>query len=383
MRRRFLLLLWCLLFVCTMTTNAQEVVTDTLAATTTDSVQPKKELFWEKVYAVVRSFSHIDHDYIESQHYNYTVMLMNTNTYERYTLRDKAGNELLLSPEPTVKLGPYAGWRWLVLGYTIDVRHIFDGHKKQDWDVSLYSNQIGIDLFYRKTGNDYKIRRFDFTDASSAGGATTKEIRGVPFDGFSASIKGFNIYYIINHQRFSYPAAFNQSTCQKISCGSPLVGIGFTRHTLSLDVERLVETLAPYVDTEAQGWDNISFPSAKVGYSDLSFSGGYAYNWVFARNWLAAASLSLALGYKRTTGDLRSQRLRLRDFSFSNFNVDGVGRFGLVWNNTRHYAGFSAILHAYNYHKSQFSTNSVFGSANIYYGYNFGNRHRQHKKKNK
>ena len=89
------------------------------------------------------------------------------------------------------------------------------------------------------------------------------------------------------------------------------------------------------------------------------------------------------MGYKRTTGDLRSQRLRLRDFSFSNFNVDGVGRFGLVWNNTRHYAGFSAILHAYNYHKSQFSTNSVFGSANIYYGYNFGNRHRQHKKKNK
>ncbi|MBR6455653.1 MAG: DUF4421 family protein, partial [Prevotella sp.] len=64
----------------------------------------------------------------------------------------------------------------------------------------------------------------------------------------------------------------------------------------------------------------------------------------------------------------------LRDFSFRNFNFDGVGRFGLVWNNTRWYAGSSVILHTYRYSESQFSTNTLFGNLNFYFGYNFGKR---------
>lgn len=62
-------------------------------------------------------------------------------------------------------------------------------------------------------------------------------------------------------------------------------------------------------------------------------------------------------------------------------NIDGTARFGIVWNNTRWYAGTSAILHAYNYRRSQFSTNNLFGNINIYAGFNFGRKGK--KKKNK
>ena len=54
------------------------------------------------------------------------------------------------------------------------------------------------------------------------------------------------------------------------------------------------------------------------------------------------------------------------------FNIDGVGRFGVVWNNMRWYAGANAIVHTYNYKKPEFSTNNMFGSINIYVGVNFG-----------
>ena len=363
---------------------AQDVVsTDSLAEATaqpTDSaaVAPRKKhkksreemTFWDKVYEEVKKFSRVDKRYIEPQHYNYTVMLQNTNTYESYTLRDKNGNELVLSPEPSFKMGPYVGWRWLVLGYTIDFSHIGDSHHKQDFDLSLYSNQVGIDLFYRRTGNDYKIRRLTLAGQD---GATS--IRNVPFGGFNASIKGFNFYYIWNHNRFSYPAAFNQSTCQRISCGSPLVGIGYTKHSLNLDALSMQDLIASKLgdNTTSVGLDSTMI-SAKVNYSDLSVSAGYAYNWVFAKDWLFAVSLSMALGHRQSTGDVEQLTFSFRDFSFENFNLDGVGRFGLVWNNTRWYAGMSAILHSYNYKRSQFSTNSVFGSVNIYFGYNFGNR---------
>ena len=61
-----------------------------------------------------------------------------------------------------------------------------------------------------------------------------------------------------------------------------------------------------------------------VKYTNFSVSGGYAYNWVFAHNWLLCSSLSLSMGYKRASGDLKKDELTiLRDFSFKNVVLDG------------------------------------------------------------
>ena len=46
----------------------------------------------------------------------------------------------------------------------------------------------------------------------------------------------------------------------------------------------------------------------------------------------------------------------------------------VVWNTSRWYAGTSAIMHLYNYSKSQFSTRNMFGEVNLYVGLNFGKR---------
>ena len=324
---------------------------------------------WERFYEVVKKFSQIDTNYIEPQHYNYTVMMQGTYSYERYTISGKSGEELVLSPDPTVKVGPYFGWRWIFLGYTLDISHMGDGKKRQDFNVSFYSNQIGVDLFYRKTGVEYKIKSLNM-----GGDIGDSHIHNVPFDGFHSSIKGFNLYYIFNHRKFSYPAAFSQSTCQKRSCGSLLAGIGYTNHTLKLDMEKLHDVVKERVGEEVAEAMGEDLESMHVEYTDVSASVGYAYNWVFARNCLFAASLSAALGYKRTKGEANDDHLSLSNFSFSNFNLDGIGRFGVVWNNTRWYAGANAVFHSYNYERSQFSTNSMFGNVNVYFGFNFGRR---------
>ncbi|MBQ3827537.1 MAG: DUF4421 family protein, partial [Prevotella sp.] len=65
------------------------------------------------------------------------------------------------------------------------------------------------------------------------------------------------------------------------------------------------------------------------------------------------------------------------DFSFKNVALDATSRIGVVWNNTKWFAGMSLILHSYNYRKQQFSTNNYFGSLNFYVGFNF-NRKRGH-----
>ena len=89
-----------------------------------------------KLRRIVRGFSYIDTAYIEPQAYIYTVMLQNTNTLEIYHISDRSGQEVVFSPKPSYKLGPYIGWRWVFLGYTIDLTHL-DGGARQDL------NQIG------------------------------------------------------------------------------------------------------------------------------------------------------------------------------------------------------------------------------------------------
>lgn len=87
-----------------------------------------KKTFFHRVGDVFtkffREFNVTDSSYIEPQHYNYTVMLQNTNTYEEYTLSSKEGQRISFAPDPTFRLGPYLGWRWVFLGYTVDLKHI-------------------------------------------------------------------------------------------------------------------------------------------------------------------------------------------------------------------------------------------------------------------
>jgi len=198
---------------------------------------PRRGKFIDRLYQCVKKFSQIDTTYIEQQKYNFTVMLYNSNTYERYTLKSKDGQRVTFSPDMSYRVGPYFGWRWICLGYTIDLRHVSlssDHSTKKEFDMSFYSNQIGLDLFYRRSGNDYKVKRMTVGD-----GEEVEAMNRVGFDGIQVGITGFNLYYIFNHKKFSYPAAYSQSTIQRRSAGSPLVGIGYTHHSLKLDAPKL------------------------------------------------------------------------------------------------------------------------------------------------
>lgn len=357
----------------TSQTAVSQTVEEHVDSIQNEAVQAKPGAFkrlGHRLYEFVKDFSRVDTNYVEPQHYNYTVMLQNTNTYEMYRLTTDNGNSFTFSPKPSIKLGPYVGWRWIFLGYTIDLNHLSSENKKKEFDLSLYSSQIGVDLFYRHTGDDFRIRK-----AYLGENVDTKALKNVSYDGVSASIVGFNLYYIFNHKKFSYPAAFSQSTVQKRSCGSPMVGIGYTRHSLSVDWEKMTKLVADRLGQDVA--DTNLGPigeSGKVKYTDISISGGYGYNYVFAPRWLFASSLSIALAYKKTISDVEESAFSFRDFSIRNFNIDGVGRFGVVWNNNKWYVGANTILHSYNYNKKRFSTNNIFGSVNIYVGVNFGKR---------
>lgn len=321
---------------------------------------------------IIRGFDRLDNRYIEPQHYVFTAMLQATQTYDIYTVRGSDGQSITFAPDITAKLGPYFGWKWFFAGYTFDLRNANIFQAKQELDLSIYSSQVGIDLFYRRTGSDYKLRNADLGQS-----VNEDALEGVSFDGVKAGTTGVNLYYIFNHGRFSYPAAFSQSTCQKISCGSWLAGVGYTINTFELDYERLQDQLNEWLSPLTVQLDSGLMFNA-VRYHDFNISAGYAYNWVFARQWLFCVSAQAALAYKKTTSDMIQGRTS--GFTFENINLNGIGRFGLVYNNTRWYAGFSAIVRMNNYRKHRFSTSNTFGSMNLYVGYNMGLKKKYRKK---
>lgn len=347
--------------------------TTTINTALSDSIAEKPKKLG-LIRRIIRGFDRLDTRYIEPQHYIFTLMLQGTYTYDNYTLRSSDGGRQSISfaSDGNVKLGPYFGYKWFFAGYTFSLGHSNFSKAKTEIDLSLYSSQVGIDLFYRRTGSDYKLRKVKLGDID------TSPLVNMPFVGVKAGITGFNLYYIFNHGRFSYPAAFAQSTQQKISCGSWMAGIGYTQNSIEFNYDEFETLVKEKVAPQTFELDSsLMFNSAK--YIDFMVSGGYGYNWVFARNWLMGISGQVALAYTKSKGESyererysKSSRSVLKPFSSTHFNPNLIGRLGIVYNNMRWYAGISTVIHSNFYFESRFSTNNTFGNINLYVGYNFG-----------
>ncbi len=327
----------------------------------TDDVATVVRHTGRKIRKEVKDFNAIDTLYITPNLYNLAFMLEHSTWYEHYQLGNNAGTEsqfLNFSPSLGTKLGVYFGWRWIFLGYTFDVEDLFGGKKnksnKKEMSLNIYSSKFGIDLYYRKTGNDFKLRSIDGFPQEF------QSSQNIPFDGLRSTINGVNAYWIFNHKKFSYPAAYSQSTNQRRSAGSFMAGFSYSRHNISFDCEKLPAPILQQLSP--------SLRFNHIKYSDYSFGFGYGYNWVFAKNWVSNLSLLPGIGFKKS---------RIDDNDFKNeswikdINFDFITRAAIVYNNAKYFIGASLVLHTYDYRKPNLSVTNSFGTLRIYAGFNF------------
>ena len=361
-----LLLFICLSFPLSSFAQSGEIEKTVAVA---DSLQTKK-----RPNGFIRAFNYlfnpndIDTTYIGPNRYNYALMLDHFTNYEYYAIGSNTpeSQRLRFSPNPRNKIGPYFGWRWIFLGWSIDTDGLYGKQKGKrkgtEFDLSLYSAKLGVDIFYRRTGNDYKIHKVTgFDDIASDYSES--------FDGLKVDMKGLNLFYVFNYRRFSYPAAFSQSTNQRRSAGSMIAGFSISTHDLNLDYTRLPQAI--------QGSMNEDMKVEHIKYTNISLTFGYAYNWVFARNWLACLSLTPAVAYK--TSRIEKIESQTNDW-YKNFNIDFILRAGVVYNNSKYFAGTSFVGRSYDYYRDNFSMNNGFGTLQVYAGFNFYLK-KQYKKK--
>ena len=294
-----------------------------------------------------------DTRYITPNLYKWTFMLQYSDCYEYYKFSARnTPQSITLSPDNRNKLGVYVGWKWIFLGWSFDLgRH----NTKADWNFSFYTAKVGIDVFHRKTGENFKLRKLSgFTDPISG-----KDI--IPqqrlFDGISVEQTGVNLYYIFNNKKFSYPAAYSQTGNQRISCGSFILGFSYSRQSFEMDITKFEDKIKEAMPS--------SMNFKRIKYHDYSINAGFSYNWVFAKNCLANLSLTPAIGYKRSRISTDEDKS-----IFNNINIDFVSRAAIVYNNSRFFVGASLVSHTYTYRKKALSIVNGFGVFNVYTGVN-------------
>jgi len=334
---------------------------------TSDSAQDKHfRKFMRKtgkqMKKAIRSFDSFDTTYIEPNHYDWTMMMQNTNFLQIVSI--SARDELLgrqtldFAPKASCKIGPYIGWKWIFLGYTVDLSRPKRAGKMSELSFSLYSNMIGGDFVYIKNTNNFTIRSVHGFD-----GIEKSTFRGTDFNGLSTHTVSVNAYYVFNHRKFSYPAAYNQSTVQKKSAGSVILGFRYDRQRINFDHKKLPESLLQ----EGVMSDELKF--SNLSYRNYCINVGYAYNWVVARNCLIAVSMTPAIGYKKLKGEKVSGQSVLN--YVKNFNFDFIGRAGFVWNTKKMFVGCSIISHMYDYRRNRFSVANSLNYINLYAGFYF------------
>lgn len=337
----------------------------------------KKKSFINKIKDVGETIfnyiNDVDTLYIRPQEYNWAVMAQSTTTIESYKFQNPNNEAITFSPEARTKIGPYAGWRWAFLGYTFDIKKIHIS-EQVDINLSFYSSIFNIDLIWRESGNSYRIK-----NANVNTNLGRQHFDNITFPGINTYTRGLNFNYVLKHRKFSYPAAFSQSTCQIRSAGSPIIGISYIHHKLNYDNNQLISTLNQelgnrFPDKECSVNLDSTFNFYKLEHAALTLSGGYAYNKVLAKNLILASSLTLGLSLKRSIGDKYERGFSYEDFKLENVNFDGCGRFGIVYNNMKWFAGTSAVLYYYSYNKGALHTANWFATLNFYVGFNFGKR---------
>ena len=364
--RKICLLLSFFLYILNASAQ-EEIKKDTTAQNSTgvlvnltDGIATTVRHTGRKIRKVGKEFNAVDTTFISPNLYNLAFMLEHSSWYEYYRLRSNSNNgeqSISFSPNANFKLGVYFGWRWIFLGYSFDVKDIFGGHKnkakKTEMALNLYSSKFGVDLYWRKTGSDFKIRSYN-------GFQLNTPTKNMDFNGFQSKIKGLNAYWIFNYKRFSYPAAYSQSTNQRKSAGSLMAGFSYSQHNISFDYDKLPTAMRDQLHN--------ALLFKKVKYSDYSLCLGYGYNWVFAKNWVSNLSLLPAIAYKKSKINDTPQP---HTHWIKDINFDLITRASIVYNNSKYFAGAALVMHTYDYRKEDFSLTNTFGTLRVYVGLNF------------
>ena len=379
MRRLFSSFLLLLFAICASAhIDTLEFVTpqDSLAISaqqdslTLTSQAPKKDNIFKRAYRFLdRIFSPPrDTTYIEIQDfYNWCAEVQLTNRFEMYEIDNGSDFFLRVAPKIRTRIGPFFGWRFAFFGYNIDIKSIFN-HDDIDLAGSIYSSAFGLDLFYRRVGGNYNIKRLIMNDVNYSA-----DLHDLPFDGINVGMTRINFYYVTNYKKYSHQAAFSQTNRQLKSAGSLLLGAAYAHNRITVDWDRLTNIINTTHGTNLP--TNAVTGTQKN--DEITLTAGYGYNWVFSRNWLAAGELTGGIGALFHKADSQKPESSsdifksINNFANSYLAFNANARIAILWNNGPWFSGVQGVFFYYQSGNGKVVNRNILGTTYVFLGFNF------------
>lgn len=269
---------------------------------------------------VIANAQRRDTNYIEPYAKILTTRIYLSQKYTTFGIEGSQGfKEILYHPNTKLSLGVGATYRALTLnlGYGFSFLNPETGQGKTkylDLQTHIYGIKWKYDLF-AQFYKGYHLRPKGFASADKNSFYRRPDLL--------VQELGVSAFHIYNNKRFSYRAAFQQSEWQKKSAGSFLLGGSVTYGNIKADSAFMPSLLAQnYQQKEIK----------EIRYIELGPGAGYAYTFVWRKNWyiIASATINLDLGLIKETSSRTS--LYSYDFSPNSFFRFGIGYNNRNWN---------------------------------------------------
>ena len=211
--------------------------------------------------------------------------------------------------------------------------------KYHDYELNInsYGKRFGFDFIYQDAHN--------FTGWHEMEGMPRMTL---PANMLSVKTLNFNVYYALNHRRFSYPAAFSQSYIQRRSAGSFLLALsGQGQHgTYS-------------------GEQEMQFKMTNIG-----IGAGYGYNYVPGKGWLLHISaLPTFIFYSHTSLTFADSRVPLH-YHFPEVIITSRG--AVVRQSRKTFYGMSMVFNFTNIgNEKNLAVHNIKWLARAFYGFRF------------
>ncbi|RAV99099.1 DUF4421 domain-containing protein [Pseudochryseolinea flava] len=230
-------------------------------------------------------------------------------------LNDRGSYTLRYRPNTTLNFGVGATYKWatLNLAYGFGFLNPEGGRGKTrylDLQFHSYGRKISVDVLGQFYNGFYLGPK----------GTAAPDDRFYLRPDLKVRALGGSVQYIVNHEKFSYRAAFLQNEWQQKSAGSLLVGLEMFAGSIRAD-----STIIPTTIDQTLAADQIT----RFSFVEFGPNIGYAYTYVYNKHYFVtgAAVLSLDLGYNNVVGE------RTRDHHFG-LNPNTLFRISGGYNST-------------------------------------------------
>lgn len=258
---------------------------------------PLRVLHSIKTYIDSSAVRGIDPNYIKVPEKPWAVMLRykandmdlrSTSTIDHEMMAEKGlygelNWESAFKPSSEVSIGAWIGYRGYGLGYSYSL-HRSDG---RNFSFGATGANYGLNLRIRRFHtNEIEARMWGY-DESGPFDEPFEETE--TWDDIKVKTAIFDGFYMFNGKRFSYAAAYDQSSIQIRSAGSFMLGLMWFQ--TSIDYARPLNALLIQI---LDGVGRIKLHEGSIGL-------GYAYNWVPMKNLLInITAMPMLVVYNRT-----------------------------------------------------------------------------------